>query len=122
MHSQAGEHVEDENTQLVAIRQLMLQASGRGVWLTLAEIAEPTEFGEASISAQLRHLRKPCHGRYLVVKRRRRESFDANSLREPMAGPRIRWRGRWEYRVIPPAHTNTCEVDPGNTSAPVPAA
>ena len=53
---------EGNETQLAAIRELMLAAGRRGEWLTLAEIADPTEFGEASISAQLRHLRKPCHG------------------------------------------------------------
>jgi hypothetical protein len=82
----------DDLTQLGKIRDLMLEAAGRGAWLTLTEIAEPTEFGEASISAQLRHLRKARHGRFRVEKRRRRSD-------ESEAGRVI---GLWEYQVSPP--------------------
>jgi hypothetical protein len=64
-------NLEQDATQFGAIRELMLEASTRGDWLTLAEIAASTEFGEASISAQLRHLRKPRFGHYRVEKRRR---------------------------------------------------
>jgi hypothetical protein len=52
-------------------------------WMTLREIADLTNYSEASISAQLRHLRKPRFGGYVVVKRRR--EFIAN--------------GAWEYRI-----------------------
>ncbi|HEY4837996.1 MAG TPA: hypothetical protein VIH72_05290 [Candidatus Acidoferrales bacterium] len=52
-------------------------------WLTLHEIAELTNFGEASISAQLRHLRKPHFGGYVIVKRRRG----------------LVMNGVWEYRI-----------------------
>jgi hypothetical protein len=62
---------QQEETQFTVIRDLMTDASLRGDWLTLAEIAECTEFGEASISAQLRHLRKPRFGGFRVEKRRR---------------------------------------------------
>jgi hypothetical protein len=82
----------DDPTQLGTIRDLMLAAAGRDAWLTLTEIAEPTEFGEASISAQLRHLRKARHGRYRVEKRRRRTG-------ESEAG---RATGLWEYQVSLP--------------------
>ena len=57
---------EDGNCSFAAIRELTTRASARGIWLTLAEIAEATEFAEASISAQLRHLRKAHHGGYHV--------------------------------------------------------
>lgn len=57
---------------------------GDGRWRTLAEISEQTGFPEASISAQLRHLRKPQFGAYQVEKRRRDGA------------------GLWEYRVLPP--------------------
>ena len=89
-------------SQLKAIRDLMRPAPARDVWLTLKEIAKATEFGEASISAQLRHLRKKEHGGYRVEKRRRRQLC----LRE--ATPRRRSRDEerapivWEYRVLPP--------------------
>lgn len=63
-----------------AIRDLMLV----GDWLTLDEIAERTSYTTASISAQLRHLRKKAFGSYRVEKRRRR-------------GFRV-----WEYKVLAP--------------------
>ncbi len=83
----------EDPTQLGTIRDLMLAVAARGVWLTLTEIAEPTEFGEASISAQLRHLRKARHGHYRVEKRRRR-------LGESEVG---RVTGLWEYQVSAPS-------------------
>lgn len=82
----------DDPTQLGMIRDLMLGAAARGAWLTLPEIAGSTAFGEASISAQLRHLRKVRHGRYRVEKRQRR-------LNESETGTAT-WL--WEYRVSPP--------------------
>ena len=42
-----------------------------GKWRTLGEICQITGDPEASISAQLRHLRKPSFGAYLVKRRRR---------------------------------------------------
>ena len=39
-----------------------------GPWLTLSEIAKATGDPEASISAQLRHLRKPRFGSHTVKK------------------------------------------------------
>jgi hypothetical protein len=82
----------EASTQLACIRDLMLDAARRGAWLTLAEIAELTEFGEASISAQLRHLRKARHGRYRVEKRLRRAGGAAAGNGEAI----------WEYRVSAP--------------------
>lgn len=49
------------------IRDLMLD----GRWRTLSEIAASTGDHEASVSAQLRHLRKASFGGYAVGKRRR---------------------------------------------------
>lgn len=60
------------------IRDLMLD----GEWRTLAEIEIYTAYPQSSISAQLRHLRKPKFGGYRVFKRRR----------EP-------WAGLFEYQV-----------------------
>jgi hypothetical protein len=42
-----------------------------GEWRTLREVADITAWPEASISAQLRHLRKPKFGSHKVEKRRR---------------------------------------------------
>ena len=54
-----------------------------GGWMTLRELADLTCYGEASISAQLRHLRKLRFGGYVVAKRRRGPAAD----------------GIWEYRI-----------------------
>jgi len=42
-----------------------------GEWRTLEEIREATGAPEASVSAQLRHLRKARFGKHTVLKRRR---------------------------------------------------
>jgi hypothetical protein len=57
-----------------------------GAWLTLPELNELTGDPVSSISAQLRHLRKPEHGSHTIKKRRRGESR----------------RGLFEYRLIEP--------------------
>lgn len=50
---------------------VMLSASQCETWLTLDELAKLTHYPPASISAQLRHLRKPEFGGYGVEKRQR---------------------------------------------------
>jgi hypothetical protein len=98
---------EDRETQLRSIRDLMLAAAKRGAWLTLGEIARLTDFGEASVSAQLRHLRKLQHGRHRVEKRvRRARRGTANVTYEIGIVGKRRAEGTptiWEYRVLPPA-------------------
>lgn len=64
--------------QMDRIRFVMLD----GRWRTLLEIQGETGDPEASVSAQLRHLRKPQFGAYVVEKRRR-----------------IPKCGLWEYKV-----------------------
>ena len=115
---------EDLRTQVEVIRDVMLSASDCNTWLTLHEIAELTRFGEASISAQLRHLRKPTFGGYRVDKRRRigaGEIIVSRPERKPSGGigaigsvatqARVQGRGEsqraygrkpggWEYRVV----------------------
>ncbi len=63
--------------QLKRIYELMIDRK----WRSLAEIELETLDPQASISAQLRHLRKPRFGAHFVEKRRRDES------------------GTWEYQV-----------------------
>lgn len=65
-----------------AIRALMLD----GRWRTLAEISSVTGQPAASVSAQLRHLRKARFGGYVVQREPRGE----------------RGRGLYAYRVLPP--------------------
>jgi len=50
---------------------VMLSARQCETWLTLDELAKLTHYPPASISAQLRHLRKPQFGAFLVKKRPR---------------------------------------------------
>ena len=56
-------------TQRELVRDLMVASSKYGLWLTLRQLARLTGYGEASISAQLRHLRKPEYGGFTVRKR-----------------------------------------------------
>ena len=69
--------------QLLRVYQALLVADFFGDWLTLGEIRERTGDPEASISAQLRHLRKPRFGSHTIEKRRRGEAGN----------------GLWEYRM-----------------------
>ena len=50
---------------------VMLGARECETWLTLDELAKLTHYPPASISAQLRHLRKPEFGGFVVEKRQR---------------------------------------------------
>ena len=54
------------------LRAVMLCGPQHGSWMTLRELARVTNYSEASISAQLRHLRKPEYGGFVVEKRCRR--------------------------------------------------
>ena len=56
-------------TQRELVRDVMVASSKYGLWLTLRQLARLTGYGEASISAQLRHLRKPEYGGFVVEKR-----------------------------------------------------
>jgi hypothetical protein len=58
-------------TQREVLRDVMLSAGECETWLTLHELARLTQYGEASISAQLRHLRKPQYGGFALEKRQR---------------------------------------------------
>lgn len=89
------------STQHLKIRDLMID----GQWRTLGEIAQETGYREASISAQLRHLRKERFGSYTVDRRARGD----------------RTRGLFEYRVVkqepdgaPPDHSEPTGEDDGD--------
>jgi hypothetical protein len=56
-------------TQREVLRDVMLAAGKYGAWMTLRELARLTRYGEASISAQLRHLRRMECGGYVLEKR-----------------------------------------------------
>jgi hypothetical protein len=77
-------------SQREVLRDVLLSATQCGSWLTLRELSQLTQYGEASISAQLRHLRKPRFGNYVVEKRVRRGFV----LRDAEHGP------IWAYRLL----------------------
>lgn len=55
-----------------------------GTWLTLPELHTATGDPISSVSAQIRHLRKPEHGSHTIIKRRRGQAE----------------RGLYEYRLV----------------------
>jgi hypothetical protein len=69
----AGEEVKlgPARKQREVIRDVMLSAGQCATWVTLEELAKLTHYPPASISAQLRHLRKTRFGGFAVVKRSR---------------------------------------------------
>jgi hypothetical protein len=77
-------------TQHELVRDVMVASSKYGLWLTLRQLARLTGYGEASISAQLRHLRKPEYGGFVVEKRCCYEGHIGHS------GHR---GATWEYRL-----------------------
>lgn len=80
-------------SQREIIRDVMLAAADCDTWLTLAELRAVTRYGEASISAQLRHLRKGENGGYDVAKRHR-EGATATPTGSDGRGECV-----WEYRM-----------------------
>jgi len=77
--------------QREVIRDVMLSAGQCATWLTLDELAKLTHYPPASISAQLRHMRKPRFGAYEVVKRCRTTN---KAMRAEGFG------AVWEYSVM----------------------
>ena len=81
-------------SQREVIRDVMLAAVDCDTWLTLGELRALTRYGEASISAQLRHLRKLENGGHDVSKQRREDAVGAGASADG--------RGEcvWEYRIL----------------------
>ena len=67
------------SNQMMKIRHFMLSVD----WRSLAEIEQALNFPQASISACLRHFRKPRFGGYRVEKKRRSEGTWIYRVREP---------------------------------------
>ena len=77
-------------TQREVLRDVLLCAARYELWMTLEELGRKTFYPQASISAQLRHLRKPENGGFVVEKRRREaEEVSKGSIHERV----------WEYRM-----------------------
>jgi hypothetical protein len=92
---------------------VMLAARECETWLTLHELARLTHYGEASISAQLRHLRKPQYGAFVVEKRRREVD---EVIRGEEFGPVWEYRLRKGLRVI--SGTRTERSGPAQEAVP----
>lgn len=96
-------------SQREIIRDVMLSAADCETWLTLGELRAMTRYGEASISAQLRHLRKRENGGYEIVKRHR----EGVSPERP--GTDGRGECVWEYRLArgmnPECETERAEME-----------
>ena len=58
-------------TQRETLLMVLRLAAQYETWVALAELAAKTKFPPASISAQLRHLRKARYGGWVIEKRRR---------------------------------------------------
>lgn len=82
------------------IKRVMLD----GVWRSLKDIAKLTRDPQASISAQLRHLRKRRFGNWNVETRARGSRED----------------GLYEYRLLPPASESQSAEDPPAPSEEAP--
>jgi|SRR5579864_1446458 len=78
-------------TQRDILRDVMLAAGKYGAWMTLRELSRLTRYGETSISAQLRHLRKARCGGYVLEKRVRRPEVVSSEEHFVV----------WEYRLTP---------------------
>jgi hypothetical protein len=78
-------------TQRDVLRDVMLTAGKYGAWMTLHELARLTRYGETSISAQLRHLRKAKCGGYVLEKRVRKPEVLSSEEHFVV----------WEYRLTP---------------------
>ena len=78
------------------IRDVLLAAAGCDTWLTLEELRAVTKYGAASISAQMRHLRKPEFGGFRIAKRRR-NGPGMSKMKPALDG---HYTVCWEYRIF----------------------
>ena len=76
--------------QREVLRDVMLSAAQCGSWLTLRELSRLTNYGETSITAQLRHLRKARYGAFVIDKQVRKSG---DGVRPAESG------AVWEYRL-----------------------
>jgi hypothetical protein len=99
-------------SQREIIRDVMISAADCETWLTLGELRALTRYGEASISAQLRHLRKLENGGYEVIKRHR------EGVNPERPGTDGRGECIWEYRITRGVGgTETARANPDRVSA-----
>jgi uncharacterized membrane protein len=99
MSRQVKEKRRAMKTQREVLQDVLLLAAISETWMTLEELANKTRYPEASISAQLRHLRKKEHGGFVVEKRRRKwEESKKEGVHEKVWEYQMR-RGMWTEEV-----------------------
>ena len=81
-------------SQREILRDVMLSATACDTWLSLDELSRMTGYPPASISAQLRHLRKERYGAYSLGKRQRAGVKLFSPVVEPSASGPV-----WEYQL-----------------------
>jgi hypothetical protein len=69
-------------SQREVLRDVLLGAAECGTWLTLHDLSHLTHYPEASISAQIRHLRKPKYGAFKIAKQFRGRSDEGGGVFE----------------------------------------
>ena len=100
-------------SQREVLRDVMMSAAECGSWLTLRELSLMTQFGEASISAQLRHLRKPRYGSFVIEKKVRKDEVVRDEERGAIweyrlrKGPPVETRAEWLKRPLRRVATTT---------------
>lgn len=99
-------------TQREIVREVLLCAAGMDMWMTLAELTRKTRYPEASVSAQLRHLRKAANGGCVVENRRREVEEAARESKHELV---------WEYQMRYGVWMNEGKVVTPETLALVPA-
>ena len=105
-----GSNRNTRRRQRDVLRDVMLSARDCQTWLTLDELAKLTHYPPASISAQLRHLRKPEYGSFVVEKRQRKVG---KGLRGEDFGT------VYEYRLNRGIHRNSGRIRRRETGVPV---
>lgn len=96
---------EHDHKRLTGQIQRVHEAMQDEAWRTLEEIADITGDPPASVSAQLRHLRKPRFGGFTVEKQRRGEASDGLweyrvTSSPPTTDPRAEWPDEWNNRTV----------------------
>src|SRR5438552_15768608 len=87
----------------------MLSAMACQTWLSLDELSRVTSYPQASISAQLRHLRKERYGGYRLGKRQRAGVKLFSPVEEPAATGPV-----WEYQLNMASPSGRLPTIPGD--------
>ena len=106
-------------SQREVVRDVMMSAAQCGTWLTLKELARMTNYGETSISAQLRHLRKERYGAF-VIDKQLRQGGDGNSMVGHGAIWEYRLRGIWHPETRRDWFSAPLLRGPAQAAAPLP--